>query len=77
MVIIILVNSMKIKDSYTSLVLMDAKRELIYKIVTSIFIRGLLLIIPVFSKRVSASLKAMRRNDVVVRNRVTKIVDIG
>ena len=39
---------MKIKDNYTSLVIMDSKKELIYKIITSIFIRGLLLIIPVF-----------------------------
>ena len=39
---------MKHKDNYTTLVLKDAKKELIYKIVTSIFIRGLLLIIPVF-----------------------------
>jgi len=39
---------MKIKDNYTSLVIMGAKKELIYKIITSIFIRGLLLIIPVF-----------------------------
>ena len=39
---------MKHKDNYTTLVLKDAKKELIYKIITSIFIRGLLLIIPVF-----------------------------
>lgn len=39
---------MKNKDNYTDLVLKDAKKELIYKIITSIFIRGLLLIIPVF-----------------------------
>lgn len=39
---------MKNKDNYTDLVLKDTKKELIYKIITSIFIRGLLLIIPVF-----------------------------
>ena len=39
---------MKIKDNYTSLVIMDAKKELFYKVITSVFIRGLLLIIPVF-----------------------------
>lgn len=39
---------MKNKDNYTDLVIRDAKKELIYKIITSIFIRGLLLIIPVF-----------------------------
>ena len=39
---------MKNKDNYTTLVLKDSKKELIYKIITSIFIRGLLLIIPVF-----------------------------
>ena len=39
---------MKNKDNYTTLVLRDARKELIYKIITSIFIRGLLLIIPVF-----------------------------
>ena len=39
---------MKNKDNYTTLVLRDSKKELIQKIITSIFIRGLLLIIPVF-----------------------------
>lgn len=39
---------MKNKDNYTTIVLKDAKKELIYKIITSVFIRGLLLIIPVF-----------------------------
>lgn len=39
---------MRFKDNYTSLVIMGAKKELLYKIITSIFIRGLLLIIPVF-----------------------------
>ena len=39
---------MKTKDNYTYLVIMGAKRELVYKIITSVFIRGLLLIIPVF-----------------------------
>ena len=36
------------KDNYTSLVIHDSYKELFYKIVTSVFIRGLLLIIPVF-----------------------------
>lgn len=39
---------MKNKDNYTTLVLRDSEKELIQKIITSIFIRGLLLIIPVF-----------------------------
>ena len=39
---------MKLKDNYTNLVIMGAKKELLYKIITSIFIRGLLLVIPVF-----------------------------
>lgn len=39
---------MKNKDNYTSLVIKDSYRELFYKIITSVFIRGLLLIIPVF-----------------------------
>lgn len=39
---------MKNKDNYTNIVIKDAKKELFYKILTAIFIRGLLLIIPVF-----------------------------
>lgn len=39
---------MKNKDNYTSLVIKDSYKELFYKIITSVFIRGLLLIIPVF-----------------------------
>ena len=39
---------MKTKDNYTSLVLKDSSSELIYKIITALFIRGLLLIIPIF-----------------------------
>lgn len=39
---------MKTKDNYTNIVIKDAKKELFYKIITSVFIRGLLLIIPVF-----------------------------
>lgn len=39
---------MKKKDDYTTLILRDSSRELFYKIITSVFIRGLLLIIPVF-----------------------------
>lgn len=39
---------MKNRDNYTSLVIKDSYRELFYKIVTSVFIRGLLLVIPVF-----------------------------
>lgn len=39
---------MKNKDNYTSVVLRGSYRELFYKIITSVFIRGLLLIIPVF-----------------------------
>ncbi len=39
---------MKNKDNYTNIVLNDSKKELFYKILTAIFIRGLLLVIPVF-----------------------------
>lgn len=39
---------MKNRDNYTSLVIKDSYKELFYKIVTSVFIRGLLLVIPVF-----------------------------
>ena len=39
---------MKRKDNYTTLILKDSSRELFYKIITSVFIRGLLLIIPIF-----------------------------
>ena len=46
--IIIMVIIMKNKDNYTSIVIKDYYKELIYKTITAIFIRGLLLIIPVF-----------------------------
>ncbi len=36
------------KDNYTSIVIKNSYKELIYKTITAIFIRGLLLIIPVF-----------------------------
>lgn len=39
---------MKNKDNYTNVVIRDSSKELFYKIITSVFIRGLLLIIPVF-----------------------------
>lgn len=39
---------MKNGDNYTSLVIKDSYKELFYKIITSVFIRGLLLIIPIF-----------------------------
>ena len=39
---------MKNKDNYTYLVIKDSYKELFYKIITSVFIRGLLLIIPIF-----------------------------
>lgn len=39
---------MKLKDNYTMLVIKDSSKELLYKIITSVFIRGLLLLIPVF-----------------------------
>lgn len=39
---------MKNRDNYTSLVIKDSYKELFYKIITSVFIRGLLLVIPVF-----------------------------
>lgn len=39
---------MKNKDNYTNVVIHDSYKELFYKIITSVFIRGLLLIIPVF-----------------------------
>lgn len=39
---------MKNKDNYTSIVIKNSSKELFYKIITSVFIRGLLLVIPVF-----------------------------
>ena len=39
---------MKNKDNYTINIIRDSSKELFYKILTSVFIRGLLLIIPVF-----------------------------
>lgn len=39
---------MKNNDNYTKVVIQDSYKELFYKIITSVFIRGLLLIIPVF-----------------------------
>ena len=39
---------MRLKDNYTMLVIKDSYKEFFYKIITSVFIRGLLLIIPVF-----------------------------
>lgn len=39
---------MKNKDNYTKIVIKDSSKELFYKIITSVFIRGLLLIIPIF-----------------------------
>ena len=39
---------MKNKDNYTKIVMKDSSKELFYKIITSVFIRGLLLIIPIF-----------------------------
>lgn len=39
---------MKNKDNYTSIVIKNSYKELIYKTITAIFIRGLLLVIPVF-----------------------------
>lgn len=39
---------MKNKDNYTMLVIKDSGWELFYKIITSVFIRGLLLVIPIF-----------------------------
>lgn len=39
---------MKNKDNYTMLVIKDSGWELFYKIITSVFIRGLLLAIPIF-----------------------------
>ena len=39
---------MKNKDNYTNIVLKDSKKELFYKFLTAIFIRSLLLVIPVF-----------------------------
>ena len=35
-------------NNYTGLVIKNSYRELLYKIITAIFIRGLLLVIPVF-----------------------------
>ena len=40
------------KDNYTNLVIKKSYKELIYKIITAIFIRGLLLIIPVFWSKI-------------------------
>ncbi len=39
---------MKNKDNYTTLIIKDSYKELIYKTITAILLRGLLLIIPVF-----------------------------
>ena len=39
---------MKNRDNYTSLVIKDSYKELFYKIITSVFIRGLLLVLSVF-----------------------------
>ena len=39
---------MKNKDNYTSIVIKESYKELFYKTLTAIFIRGLLLVIPVF-----------------------------
>ena len=39
---------MKNKDNYTNIVIKESKKELFYKTITSVFIRGLLLIIPIF-----------------------------
>lgn len=39
---------MKTKDNYTEYVIKNSYKELFYKILTSTFIRGLLLIIPIF-----------------------------
>lgn len=39
---------MKNKDNYTNIAIKKSYKELFYKIVTSVFIRGLLLVIPVF-----------------------------
>lgn len=47
---------MKNKDNYTSIVLSDSYKELFYKILTAVFIRGLLLIIPVFWSNIVNSL---------------------
>ena len=40
------------KDNYTNYVIKKSYKELIYKIITAIFIRGLLLIIPVFWSKI-------------------------
>ena len=39
---------MKNRDNYTSIVLRESRKEFFYKIITAVFIRGLLLVIPVF-----------------------------
>ncbi len=39
---------MKNKDNYTSIVIRNSGKELFYKSMTAIFVRGLLLVIPVF-----------------------------
>ena len=39
---------MRKKDNYTEVVIKDSYKELIYKIIASIFVRGLLLVIPIF-----------------------------
>lgn len=43
---------MNINDNYTMLVLKKSCKELIYKIITAIFIRGLLLVIPIFWSKI-------------------------
>lgn len=42
---------MKVLNSYTEVVIRKSYKELIYKIITSLFIRGLLLIMPIFWSR--------------------------
>ena len=55
---------MKNKDNYTTIVLQDSYVELFYKIITSVFIRGLLLVIPVFWSKIVNGLSELRFDDV-------------
>lgn len=51
---------MRKKDNYTEMVIKDSYKELIYKIITSIFVRGLLLIIPIFWSKIINNLSELK-----------------
>ena len=51
---------MRKKDNYTEVVIRDSYKELIYKIITSIFVRGLLLVIPIFWSKTINNLSELK-----------------